>query len=465
MQNRVDIKNFVLQIERDFSVNEWKIDGVHLWPILRIRLFFTLIEKLENHQKVSTVGNVVAPVTSIRIRLQKELKRCFNVILYFLWMAKLPQKSTIFVGSDSHRVDHKNRRFNRYFDVMIEEEDLKASSMYFEYASQLENQYNKDLIHKFSKPLKGFLSFKKRTSSLDKSLKGYNDFLSFLQKSELFNNFVIQYKEENLMQWFETRFAQKILFFKKTLSKIKPDQIVILCYYSEDLLALVAAANKLNIETIEMQHGPQTEIHLCYGSWSLVPNEGYDVLPRKFWCWDEYSKDVLEKWISRNELYKVEVKGNPWVNYWKNHKEAYRFRNFVLYTLQPSPLSIEQLFSTQLIQLIKESKCLWFIRLHPRQLDQSSRIKEFLQNENIIDLVNIDNATNDALPLLLNNAKLHITHFSGSALEASYFHLKTVLINETALISFPHLIESSEAIYVDYRDNDFKSKILSLINN
>ena len=46
MQNRSDIKEFILLIERDFSVNSWKINSTHLWPILRIHLFFYLINKI-----------------------------------------------------------------------------------------------------------------------------------------------------------------------------------------------------------------------------------------------------------------------------------------------------------------------------------------------------------------------------------------------------------------------------------
>lgn len=40
MQNRVEIKNFIIQLEKKFSVNEWQVNGIHLWPIIRINLYF-----------------------------------------------------------------------------------------------------------------------------------------------------------------------------------------------------------------------------------------------------------------------------------------------------------------------------------------------------------------------------------------------------------------------------------------
>ena len=47
ISNRENIKDFILKIEQDFPVNNWKINGVHLWPILRYHLFFFLIDALE----------------------------------------------------------------------------------------------------------------------------------------------------------------------------------------------------------------------------------------------------------------------------------------------------------------------------------------------------------------------------------------------------------------------------------
>ena len=214
-----------------------------------------------------------------------------------------------------------------------------------------------------------------------------------------------------------------------------------------------------------MQHGPQTDIHLSYGSWSCVPNEGYDVLPRNFWCWDNYSKDVLERWTSKNKKYSVIVVGHPWVEYWKQNKEEYFDKNFILYSLQPNPITLQQLFTPAIIRLIKESHEKWFIRLHPRQLIELDKIKSFLQEKNALQNVNIENATNDALPVLLSNAKKHITHSSGCALEASYYGLKTILINEIGLKSFPNLIETNMATFIDYKEVDFYDKMISELAN
>lgn len=468
MKNRVDIKDFILQIESNFPVNNWKINDVHVWPIIRIRLFFYLINHLENQVNIfenKSTSKKNYFFVKVKKKLIKVIKRYINFVNYLIWKNNLPQKDYLFVGSDSHRVDYRNSRFNRYFDVIIENENISNNSIYFEYSNPLKNQYQKQNIYKFERALRGYYNFYKFKKEDHFNFDGYDDFLSFLENEKVFNSFISVNNKKQLLSWFNRYFIFKISFFKDTLKKVKPKQIVILCYYSDDIFALIVAANQLNIKTFEMQHGPQTDIHLSYGSWSVIPNEGYDVLPRNFWCWDEYSKNVIEKWSSKNNLYKVQIIGNPWVNYWKNKNESYFEKDFVLYSLQPNPITLNQLFTKQIIQTIKQSNEKWFIRLHPRQINEINVIKNLLHKEEILNKVNIDNATFDALPQLLANAKIHITHSSGSALEASFFGLKTILINEIGLKSFPHLIENKSATFIDYKDPDFYFKMKKEMNN
>lgn len=465
MQNRSDIKEFILLIERDFSVNSWKINSTHLWPILRIHLFFYLINKIENKQNNQQKPITVKKKISFSNKIKRKLKIYSNIIYYFYWKSKLPTKEYLFVGSDSHRVSYKGSRFNRYFDVLIERDDLYNRAMYFEYESDLKNQYNSSLIYKYNRALKGFLSYKKSTKISSKNFEGYADFLEMLNRNPLLQNFAKNNAETTLLNWYKNRFGVKLLFFDRILKEIQPKQVAVLCYYSEDLFALLAVSNGLGIKTVDMQHGPQTAIHLSYGSWSRLPEEGYDVLPRTFWCWDAYSKNVLDKWILKNKLYTSVIIGNPWVDYWKAKRNSYRYNDYILYSLQPNPITLEQTFTPQILQSIKECTYKWFIRLHPRQLNQLSVIKQLLQEKDVLHLVNIDDATTDPLPELLANAKVHITHSSGSALEADFFGLKTVLINEIGLTSFPHLIESKSAYYIDYSDEAFSSKFNQILKN
>jgi len=471
INSREDIRDFIVSIEDKFPVNLWKVNGICIWPILRIRLYFYLMLEIEGKKKEApkkTTNNKISFFKKTPYKVKRQIQKIHGVFKeYFLWKQNLPQKEFLFLGANGHRVNHKGKRYNRYFDVLIEQYELKDESLFFEYdSSTICNQYHKDLLFKFNKALiafKYFFSFKFKKVSFNN--EGYNLFLDYLLDNELTKDFAISNSEENICYWAQMQLVPKVQFFKKVLQKIQPKKVLILCYYSDDVMALVAAANKLGIETIEMQHGPQTSIHLAYGSWTTVPEKGYDMLPRTYWCWDSYSKNVLDEWVKASPLYNSRVIGNPWVDYWKNKEENYPNSNYILYTLQPNPLTLDQLFDNKLIDFIKEQPYIWFIRLHPRQLEELNSIRLLLENKGVLHKVNIDNATNDALPQLLANAKIHITHFSGTAIESSFFGKKTILLNPIGLTSFPNLIAANKAVYLNMKDIDFHQKMIEILEN
>ena len=460
MKNREEIKDFILGLEKKFPVNNWKINSIHIWPYIRIKIYFYLINSIEK-PLVSTQVNK----SKSRIDKVKSLYRNIRSVFFYLrWKQSLTQKENLFVGADAHRVDYKHSRFNRYFDVMIEKYLIQDTSIYFEYGKNTKKQYNSDLIFTFSEALKGFLFLNKFVKSPnDLNLAGYDSFLNFLKKDKLFERFTNLYSVELVAQWAAEVFYLKVLFFQKVLRIVQPKKVVILCYYVQDIYALTSAANQLKISTIEMQHGPQPNVHLAYSNWSSLPESGYDMIPKNFWCWDQGSYNVIHDWTKNNQNYSVKVIGNPWIDYWKAKEMNYKHQNFILYSLQPSPLTIEQLFPESILNFIKNNPHKWFIRLHPRQLNEMGTIKSFLKCKGIVELVNIDEATYDPLPLLLSKATLHLTHFSGSVIEASFFNVFTVLLNEIGIFSFQDLISSQKAVYLNPVDSNFQQKFNAII--
>ena len=461
MKNREDIKNYILSIEQQFPVDSWKVNHLAIWPILRIKLFFYLINVVEAGNKVQIKK---VKKLSIPQKLKAKLKKLDSVVHYFFWLRKLPSKKYLFVGADAHRVNFKSKRFNRYFDILIDKYRIEKDSLYFEYGPDTKNQFNSNLIYTFNKALKGYLLLKK-SSPIKTKFSGnqFDDFLNFLNQESFNQNFLRTHTKLYYEKWASETFFPKVNFFTKTLEKIRPTQIMILCYYIEDNFALIVAANQLGIKTIEMQHGPQTDIHLSYGSWTKIPSEGYSMIPTVFWSWDEYSEKVLNKWIKNNTNYSVINIGNPWVDYWKTANSDYEYKDYIFYSLQPNPITIEQLFPEPILNFIKNEPYQWFIRLHPRQMHDLQNIKNYLKNHNVLHLVNIEQATNDALPQLLINSAIHITHSSGSALEASFLNVFTVLINEIGHLSFPELISSQKAVYLNPDDSDFQQKLTIII--
>jgi hypothetical protein len=196
-----------------------------------------------------------------------------------------------------------------------------------------------------------------------------------------------------------------------------------------------------------------------------MPKGGYGVLPRNFWCWDGYSTEAIRIWADKNELYATKIVGNPWVQFWRNKKENYTASDYILYSLQPNPVSIERLFSPAIIDLIASTKEPWFIRLHPRQLQDLRTIKNYLKDRNVLQKVNIDQATSDPLPQVISNAKLHVTHYSGSLIEAAALGKKTILFDPIGAHSFSQYIEDGTAVFLDVNDATFTEKFYLEVEN
>jgi len=51
LSNRSDIVQFILKLEKDFQVNTWKVNQVHLWPKIRLLLYFHLVFHIESNEK------------------------------------------------------------------------------------------------------------------------------------------------------------------------------------------------------------------------------------------------------------------------------------------------------------------------------------------------------------------------------------------------------------------------------
>jgi hypothetical protein len=476
IKNRKDILEFILYIENHFSVNQWKYNDIYIWPYLRIELFNYLIKKSE--YKAELLLNENIPIRSRSAGRKSILNRFVNLlhnllfsVKYLLWVRDLEKRDFLFVGSEAHRVRHKNLSYNRFFDTLIDKYNIQSRSSFLEYGPETDElkananisiNYNTGLIY-----FRAFYAVKKRIgltkNQNKKNLEGYNDFLSFLSSSENTTQFSETYSIKELRNlFFQIDFYSE--FHNDILKKIKPLRLFILCYYGLDIMILTATANKLGIYTYEMQHGPQTLIHLAYGNWSKVPEGGYEMLPRNYWCWDEFSKNAIDSWTLKNGLYLSFIGGHPWLEYWKEKEHNYKNSQIILYTLQPMPLTIKDLFPDKLLSFIKNYKYKWYLRLHPRQLDNMDQIKAFLKEADVLPLVTIDVATNDPLPQLLKNSLLHVTNFSGTILESYFFNIYTVLIHPIGEDSFKEIIKEGKAMYIDPKSYDFELKLKGVLD-
>ena len=482
VKNRKDLKNLILYIEEHFPVNKWKMDDIHLWPILRIRLYMLVMMEIENpdpslpvetelqkkkkQKKRNFYTRVFQRLTLEYQKLRDDYQNKRDVWKLNKWLKRLPKVDHLFLAHTFYRVHYDNTLFNRFFDTYVSQQQLGSNYIYLDGKSKLETPYFRENQVYFYNEYKNIYHKTTKINDINNfskiNLSGYQDFDKFIRQLDYAKSFYRQFCLKNIYHYL-TYIKKNLDFFSLILNRCQPSQVYSLCYYGGDLPFIMALANNNKIKTIDYQHGPQIDVHMAYASWTQIPADGYAMVPKNYWCWDKPSAEIINHWAKNHDSYQTEVVGNFWINYWQTKSETFKKEGYILYSLQPSPVKLSELFTPQIIRFIKHQNYTWFLRLHPRQLDKKVKIVEFLKNEGVFDLVEIEEATTQPLPLLLANCHIHLTQYSGCAIEASLMDKTTVFLNTIGKEAFPDMIKEDKGIYIDPESVAFDQQLIRLL--
>lgn len=448
-------------------MDEWKIDQVHIWPFIRVKLFFAFVaqsEKSHNEQRVKE-----APIPKVKNKrfLASKLDRVKNSSRYLRFEAnrklkKLPKSDYLVATSFTHRTDYSGDSYNKFADPLL---DTLAGGVNLE--TSLNHLYDREKVRR-SKRVYYFYDFFNAVLKSDErrarltqkkviELEGYESFLDEVTKVLQEDLTSVGIAQDSLLKTMD-RFHDFVDTYDLILDRIKPKRIFSVCFYTFSIMALNYAAKRRGIETIEIQHGPQSDVHMGYASWTKVPGEGYNTIPQYFWNWDKYSYRVIKEWTDKQSHHKCFIGGNPWFQYLNPGNGE---KDIILYSLQN--LNFEHLFPTYIIDAIKLSAYKWWIRLHPRQLEYLDDVIAFFKENGIYDKVNIEEATNQPLPNVLSRTKVHITNFSGCTLEAAASGIPSVVIDSRGRDAFMDLIKEGQVIFCE-DSLQFKNELNNLVS-
>ncbi|MBB4806601.1 hypothetical protein HNP38_001897 [Chryseobacterium defluvii] len=461
ISDRKDIRDFIVDIENRFQVNDWKFNDIHIWPLLRFMLYFHLIFKTEQSDPEEKTFSSPEP-SAQKINPVKKLYYYLQTSkLFFRWLSSLRKVRYLFVGAFAHRAELEGVFYNKFYDPLIQKYNLTDFSL-LEYTENKEKKINhSEKSIQFLYGFRLFTYYYKLTKPFNKKnkieLEGYPEFTDFLKTNELTKDFAEKRSREQVTEYLNNHLDIRYRFVLMVIKKIRPEYLFILCYYTEFGMLLAAIANQYKIKTIEMQHGPQTNIHMAYSNWSNLPDKGYDMLPGMYWNWDKSSAEVINSTFKNNSNYSAFVGGNPWFDF--DFRKKAPEEPFIFYTMQPSPVEISMLLSSNIIEAIKRSNYQWYLRFHPRQSEQEKEeIFKIIQENSLDDKVEFEKANSYPLPLLLRSCLFNVTHFSGTIIEADMLNKKTVLLNKIGKESFESRIENGMAVYIDYDRHDFQDR-------
>ena len=427
-------------LEKAYPVHRWKLNGIHLWPILKRELFFFEFRKSQAAKKKKAGGLIIKKGLAL-------VKRK-TAAYYQLFTLKLHPSDFVFAGAPAHRVTWNGKAYNRYFDPIITYLNSKNVNSYLTEYYPIDK---KTVFHQDN-----FIAGATLYPAFKKAHALSQDWLQ-LAKEPAFQDFLLALRlkfpdyesdlEKKLLPVVDAIASWRDLYlylFKRT----KPKYAVGLCYYTHALFGMNVAASELGIISVDMQHGGQGKLHPAY-TFSKVPKEGYNTLPKEFWCWDSSSYGHIKSW-TKGKAHQVKLIGNPWFAFLKEAEKSFEGnfqgdKKLILFSHQPLVPALDP----YLIQSIKETRgnYQWWIRLHPRiSKAEKEAIEILLKGHGIFENVELQKATYLPLPIILNQTAVHLSKYSGTIIESVMSGVPTIILGEVGHHTFSQFIEEGKAI-------------------
>lgn len=456
--NIIELMNLYNELEEKFEVDKWTIGGVHIWPVIRMDLMLNLFD-LKARNKQTNIN--------LLFKIKEGLKILKGVFKYLFAAArdggrneKISQADTVFLSDGISRVKLKEKFYDKFCDPIIDilqKKGLSAKTLeplhnYIipRYRASLFIQKNLD----FSLIKNMFFKAKKPSSD---NLPGFHDFLDFLDNK----NYGTPLPDEKRIKTILAVINAYSQVFEKLLIEIKPKIGLVVCYYGPIGLAFIQSCKKLKIPCADLQHGAGGEFHPAYGRFAKLPPTGYEFLPDFFFCWSENEVSAIEKWSKKINKHRPINGGNTFLDLWrKDNDEIVKYydeiiRNNlnqspddknILLTLSYDYDNEEVLGETLKAMRNSQQNLKWWVRLHPIALKKREKVRKML-NRNGIKNFNLDMATDLPLHALLRNMDLHMTHTSGTVVEAAQFGVPSIITSENAIQYYKEEIENGYAVF------------------
>lgn len=452
------------RLERLFPVDEWCVDGVHVWPILRMQI------AAELHRHNAPPRRAGRPI----------LRRAWHALRCMA--AEFPRRRALYrqadclvLGDMAHRCRIGDGWFSKDADALVELLQNTGKSVNF-----LENSDLSELRLPRLGParsvfpelqrvkLRTLLHWKfSAAGKVNFDLDGYDEFLSELRR--LCPTASWGRVSLDKIRHYVLFIRNHSRFFRSVIDCVKPSAVFVVCYYNLTGMALCHAAKGVGVPVYDLQHGIAGEFGRAYGQWRRLPAEGFNTMPSGFWCWTARDAAAIREWSQHLTPGSVDVVvgGNLWAAYWlssrsetvqREIKAVERFssrhlgKKKVLVTLQNSTVPEVVL---KAIETSVGSDILWLIRCHPVLIDAlpslASRLRGFQ---------NVEIETPSRMPLfaLVPHVDVHVTEWSACVEDCALFNVPSVVIHPAGRDLFRDQITDGSVAWADG-----VSELLSLV--
>jgi hypothetical protein len=459
-----DIMNLLNEVEERFPVNQWMINGIHIWPLIRLELA-TDLTNYSMYPALYRSARSVSKERRLTTLLMKEtsgLLRFGHAYVKDFSKNANPQKAEVVFLNDgisfSYLIDSWYDKWCDPFVSRLSRDNIRAFLMTPSHHYFIPRRTSSMFIQPYLDKIRAKTLFSLKRGFGEETLDGFQEFMDFIESKDLkvsLPNFRRIKNEYILIK----KYAE---FFEQVFYRIKPRYAFLVSYYNITGMAFNLACHHLGIITIDIQHGLQGHLHWAYGRWGNVPEAGFELLPKFFWVWSDFEAEAIRKWSSRlSPWHQPIIGGNLFLDLWRssnneivqyydekigNVKREKRGLIHVLYTIGYEEMDkLATVFNTM---RQSESLCYWWLRVHPGKLRDKESFKKLVWQHRILN-GEVDLATDLPLYALLRQMDLHLTFYSSSVFEAEDLGVPSVVVGDYAKELFSEQISSGWAFPVD----------------
>lgn len=457
-----NVMRIINDIEARFPVDKWMVNGIKVWPVIRIHLNY----KFQYHQETCFAGTTEAKksflhnIIDFGTQLVKDHLALFRDYKHNQKLQNTKGGYVFLSDTNDRRVKVNNAWYDIYCSPIIEElKKNKREYVFLEYCATKDYKFPRFedtcLIETNLKLL--WLRSRLLRSKVEKDsivLPEYSNLEQYLVGKGLG---IFHMSVSTLLQNINT-LTLITSYFQKILHQIKPAVAMVVSYYGFAAMAFVMACQKNNVVVIDIQHGVQGPFHAAYGKWSKIPSEGYELLPNIFAVWSEFEKRVIDDWAITSNKHTSYILGNIWNDMWRQAEPSPIVKGFnqqirsiigsahhkaiALFTLQTGIHTPDYL-----VNVIRNTPYIqWWIRIHPCMLGEEEKIYREWMNFQLKNII-IREATNIPLPALLRQIIVHVTNSSSVVLDAAQFRVPSIIIDRLGLELYHECIQEKLAYY------------------
>jgi hypothetical protein len=447
----------IIEIERKFPVNEWKIQGIEVWPMIRNSLAYTQRDLSYKTKQMKS--------SSVKRLLQYVRMLVYLPFQTLVLRSQLKSAKRIFLGAVTHRTTINRKKVNKYFDVAIEDFFKQGdTSIILDRGTSLDKSEYPNKGVWFSLPLLYVLTEARKRFAMGREpdynfdLSQYDDFYNYIVNNFenphiLKTSFSIHAIKKRMADFYERK-----ELLKSYLSKSRIEHVYFLCYYSSLFYPFIAACNELGIKTTDVQHGGMGPGHFAYDRWTSVPKKGYTLLPRNFWTWDNHSQDLINGWALNSTFHRAFSMGTPWIND-LSKLSVYEpaVKDYVLFNMT------DEILPSYVVSAMMHfgEKRPWVLRMHPRQLKKRRILQHQIDTYRLQSFVTIENSTEILLNDSLKFSAAFISASSGSIIEGISMGIKPILLPSPGFNYYKHYFTSGILLPL-FEEND--KALISLLD-